>query len=537
MSNFGDYPPNMAPQNALVSRRDEPQHAVVPYQADDFSRPRVGPVNPYQPSTAVGPTKRKSVPAGHAEETHVSEHVFRSKHRAIERAGGPEREYRSGMEARDHARRIRAKREAKGDATVSEGDGAYLGPWAKYRRQEVGDEVEDANELGSDEEYEIVEVEEGDGDGDDVIESGTVLKAPSQAMGRRKEVEELGAETTILHVDEFDYQGRTYMHVPQDLDINLRKEVGSITNFIPKRQVFGWKRHVGAVTALRFFPQSGHLLLSSGADSTVRIWDPYHSRELLRTYQGHSKAVSDICFNRDGGQFASASYDRQIKLWDAETGMVRARFSTGKTPHVVRFNPGHEHPHELVAGMSDNKIVQFDTRAGADPVMVQTYDHHLAPVNTIEFYDDNRRFATTSDDRSVRCWEYGIPVPIKIVAEVAMFPFTRSAKHPSGKWIVYQSSNEIAVYGANDKFRANPKKVFTGHNSAGTAIDVSFSPDGQFLASGDTGGQMCFWDWKTKKVIGKLGAGELAITSLQWHPQETSKVVCAGLDGQIRYWD
>lgn len=35
---------------------------------------------------------------------------------------------------------------------------------------------------------------------------------------------------------------------------------------------------------------------------------------------GHSKAIKDINFNNSGTQFLSASYDRQIKLWDTETG-------------------------------------------------------------------------------------------------------------------------------------------------------------------------------------------------------------------------
>ncbi|KAK1500574.1 WD repeat domain-containing protein [Colletotrichum tamarilloi] len=533
MSGFGDYPPNMAPQDALVVRQEaEPDHAVVPYTGEDLARPRVGPANPFKDESAMT-LKRKNVLTGRAEETYISEHTFRSKHRAVERKGGPEREYQTGAAVKEENARIRSGREGKGDATIVEGDGAYLGPWARYRREEY-EVVGEGEALASDEEYEEVT---DDGEDNDVVESGTVLRAPEAALARRKEVEAMGEETTTFHgAEETDYQGRTYMHVPQDLDVDLRKEAGSVTNYIPKKQIHAWKDHTKAVTALRFFPGSGHLLLSASADSTVKIWDVYHERSLLRTFSGHAKAVSDATFNNDGTRFLSASFDRQIKLWDTETGTCLSRFSTGKTPHVVRFNPSAEHAHEFVAGMSDKKIVQWDTRAGNE--IVQEYDHHLAAINTITFVDEGRRFMTTSDDKSLRAWDYNIPVPIKYIAEPYMYPMTRAAPHPSGKYVAFQSSdNQIVVYGANDKFRQNRKKSYRGHNNAGTAIDVSVSPDGQFLASGYTQGFVCFWDWKTCKMYHKLKAGDQAVTCVAWHPQETSKFVSAGAEGDIRYWD
>ncbi|KAH8682552.1 WD40-repeat-containing domain protein [Xylariales sp. PMI_506] len=532
MPDFGDYPPNMASQDALVLRQESgPEHAVVPYTAEELSRPKFGPVNPYKDEANA--LKRKNVLTGTAEETFVSEHTFRSKHRAIERRGGPEREYQSGAQSKAEAKRIRDGRQHKGSATIADGDGSYVGPWAKYTRdeyEEVGEE-----DVGSDEEVEYVY--EDDEENDNVVASGTVVSAPERAIARRQEVEALGDETTTFHGEsEYDYQGRTYMHVPQDLDIDLRKEPGSITNYIPKKLVHTWKHHGDkAVTGLRFFPNSGHLLLSASADTTVKIFDVYHQKELLRTYSGHTKAVADISFNNSGTQFLTASFDRMMKLWDTETGACISKFTTGKTPHVIRFNPSVEHSHEFLAGMSDKKIVQFDTRSGE---LVQEYDHHLNAINTIVFVDDNRRFMTTSDDKSLRAWDYNIPVPIKYIAEPYMYPMTRATLHPSGKYVAYQSSdNQIVVYGATDKFRQNRKKSYRGHNNAGVGIDLSISPDGQFLASGDSAGFVCFWDWKTCKMYHKLPAGDQAITCVQWHPQETSKVVAAGMDGTIRYWD
>jgi pre-mRNA-processing factor 17 len=424
---------------------------------------------------------------------------------------------------------LRRKRQKKGDSSIVEGEGAYLGPWAKYENDEQAYEDEVAlagRDLASDEEY----IEEA-------IVPSNVPAMDKKATDYQDDYSQ--AETTEFHGSEqFDYQGRTYMHVPQDLDIDLKKEVGSIKNYVPKKLVHTWRSHTKPITSLRFFPSSGHLLLSSAADAKVKLWDVYHSRELLRTFSGHSNSVTDTTFHPAGTTFLSASYDRQIKLWDTEYGKCISRFSTGKTPHVVRFNPDPSYSHEFLAGMSDKKIIQFDTRTGA---ITQEYDHHLAAINTITFVDNNRRFISTSDDKSLRAWEYNIPVPIKFIAEPYLYALVRAAPHPNGKYVAFQSGdNQIVVYASTDKFRQNRKKNFRGHNNAGYAIDVAISPDGQFVASGDSGGYVCFWDWKTGKMWHKIPAGGKegsAVTCVEWHPQETSKAVTAGLEGVIKYWD
>lgn len=43
---------------------------------------------------------------------------------------------------------------------------------------------------------------------------------------------------------------------------------------------------------------------------------------------------------------------------------------------------------------------------------MQEYDYHLAAVNTITFVDEGRRFVSTSDDKTIRVWEVGIPVQV-----------------------------------------------------------------------------------------------------------------------------
>jgi pre-mRNA-processing factor 17 len=335
------------------------------------------------------------VPTGHAQEVFVSDFSFREAYRANE--GNP---YDATSKKR--------KREHKGDPSIVTGPGAYKGPWAKYELVRP--------DAASDEEYEEVEVTEDEEDEAD----GQPAPAPKRLAGTA--YQDLEKETTeFVGSQEVDYQGRSWVHVPRDVDIKLTGERGDIKNYHPKKLIHTFKYHTKAINQVRFFPDSGHLLLSASADSRIAIWDTYHDRELLRTYSGHTGSVLDIDFNPTGTQFLSASYDRYMKLWDTETGKVVNKFKYTQTPRVVRFNPSK--PHEFIAGMSKNTnkigmMVQYDTRSGE---IVQEYSHHFGSVNTIDWVDEGRRFVSTDDDLRILMFEEGMNVPVTICHEPTDF--------------------------------------------------------------------------------------------------------------------
>ena len=67
----------------------------------------------------------------------------------------------------------------------------------------------------------------------------------------------------------------------------------------------------------------------------VKFWMCLQIENVLMTYTSHSRAIKDICFSNDGLKFISTAYDRNIHLWDTETGKIIKTFTNKKTPFCV----------------------------------------------------------------------------------------------------------------------------------------------------------------------------------------------------------
>jgi WD40 repeat protein len=312
-------------------------------------------------------------------------------------------------------------------------------------------------------------------------------------------------------------------------------------NFIPKKVVHTWAEATKGLTAARFVPRHGHLLLSASMDGNLRIYetgffDHGKKRRCLMTYKGHDSSIRELDWNPDGTRFLSASYDKCVRLWDAETGKTIGKFMDGKSsvPYCCKFYP-MDGSQIFLVGQSNRKIVQWDTRSNE---IVQEYNRHLGAVNSITFIDQNRRFVTSSDDKSIRVWDFDVPVDIKYIADPKMHSMPCITLHPNGKSFLAQGlDNKIHVYSTRDKFPANHKKKFTGHLVSGYACNISVSPDGRCVTSGDSSGQIFFWDWKTCKILKRIKAHTDTAIDVQWHPLNPSTVVSAGWDAQLKLWD
>jgi hypothetical protein len=103
-------------------------------------------------------------------------------------------------------------------------------------------------------------------------------------------------------------------------------------------------------------------VVSASVDRTLRLWDAETGRG-IRTLAGHAGEVVACAFSPDGTQVVSASWDQTLKLWDAETGEELRAFA-GHTDKVwaCAFSPDRAR----VASVSrDHTLKIWDAETGA----------------------------------------------------------------------------------------------------------------------------------------------------------------------------
>ncbi|CAG5126344.1 unnamed protein product [Candidula unifasciata] len=496
---------------------------------DELFAPSIGPENPYK--TEQAKAVRNSL-AGFVEPAHFNDFQFDTQRKTFTSYGFAldpsvdgsgqtdtvvgdstafsENEGKTVFETNPKVEKPKKRKKEKNmDSSDIEG---YLGPWAKYTDEET------VSRPSEEEQKELDEI--------------LAKRSKSGKQIEEKTIE----EKTTLHIKEaYDYQGRSFLHPPQDVGVNLKSDEPPEKCFLPKKLIHTWTGHTKGIAAIRWFPKYAHLILSAGMDCKIKIWEVYKERRCIRTYTGHKQAVRDVCFNNDGKEFLSCGYDRYCKLWDTETGECKARFTSRKVPYCIKFHPEEDKQHLFVAGTSDKKIVCWDIRSGE---IIQEYDRHLGPVNSITFIDQNRRFVSTSDDKSLRVWEWDVPVDFKYIADPSMHSMPAVSLSPNGKWLACQSmDNKICVFNALNRMKFIRKKTFTGHMVAGYACGIDFSPEMSYITCGDADGKVYIWDWRSTKLYSKFKAHDDVCISVLWHPHETSKIATAGWDGVIKFWD
>src|SRR5258706_314471 len=119
-------------------------------------------------------------------------------------------------------------------------------------------------------------------------------------------------------------------------------------------------------------------------------------------WTGHTGFIQSVCYSPDGTCVVSGSYDKKIRIWDAESGTVVGNPLKGHTAWVlsVAYSPDGRY---IISGSDDSTIRIWDAETGT--AVGNPLEGHAGVVWSVAYSPDGRHIISGSDDSTIRIWD------------------------------------------------------------------------------------------------------------------------------------
>ncbi|XP_046891713.1 coatomer subunit beta'-like [Hypomesus transpacificus] len=162
-----------------------------------------------------------------------------------------------------------------------------------------------------------------------------------------------------------------------------------------------FEAHSDYIRCIAVHPTQPYILTSSD-DMLIKLWDWDRKWVCGQVFEGHTHYVMQIVINpKDNNQFASASLDRTIKVW--QLGSNTPNFTLEgheKGVNCIDYYSGGDKPY-LISGADDRLVKIWDYQ---NKTCVQTLEGHAQNVSCVSFHPELPIILTGSEDGTVRVW-------------------------------------------------------------------------------------------------------------------------------------
>jgi Tfp pilus assembly protein PilF len=248
--------------------------------------------------------------------------------------------------------------------------------------------------------------------------------------------------------------------------------------------------HLGAMSGA--FTPDGKLLVTSGYDGTVRVWDA-KTYQAVRALPGHSGKVGAVRITPDGHHAITAG-DTTLRIWSLPDGKPEKTIDVSPTRvFTVAIAPAGD---RLVGGLSGGTAGLW-TLEGEQ---LATLAQGTGAVLTAAFSPDGTQIVTAGEDKTIRVW--GADGTPRRMLEGHAATVDQVAVAPDGQTLASASDDHtVKIWMLNSGRLVSTLQLHTDE-----VWTVAFSPDGGTLLSGGKDGIIGIWSIPSDELRGTLNA-------------------------------
>ncbi len=250
----------------------------------------------------------------------------------------------------------------------------------------------------------------------------------------------------------------------------------------------------GAVHAVVVSPDGKQVAVAGGKPALsggVLVYDLASPGKPLARLEGHGDVVYSCAWSPDSRRLATASLDKQVKLWEVAGGKEQFTVKDHSDfVYAVAFSPDGKF---IASGGRDRSVKLFDAATGKS---LRTLTGHNEPVLALAIAPDSQSVLSTGEEPAIRWWKLEDGSTFRTQGGHGKDVFEIQYSRDQTTLLTVSQDQTVRLWSA-----ASGGQLKAFGSGGESLLAAALSPDGKRVAAGSWNGLVRVWDVASGRLL------------------------------------